>query len=51
MGEVTKGEDLEDKITLQGLIDFLEYEEAMTKDKNTANGIRTLLILLGLWKA
>jgi hypothetical protein len=49
MAEVTKGEDLEDKLTLQGLIEFLEYEEALTKDKDTASRIRTLLTILGLW--
>jgi hypothetical protein len=49
--EIKKDEDLEDLITIKGLIEFLEYEEAMTKDKNTASRIRTLLILLGLWKA
>lgn len=31
------------------LIEFLEYEEALTKDKETANRIRTLLINLGIW--
>jgi len=50
MGEVTKGEDLQDLITLQGLIEFLEYEEAMTTDKSTATRIRVLLINLGIWK-
>jgi hypothetical protein len=50
MGEVTKGEDLEDKITLQGLLNFLEYEEALTTDKGTATRIKVLLINLGIWK-
>ena len=50
MAEVTKGDDLEDKITVQGLIEFLEYEEAMTTDKSTATRIRVLLINLGIWK-
>lgn len=34
---------------IKKLIDFLEYEEALTKDKETANRIRTLLINLGIW--
>jgi hypothetical protein len=38
--------DLEPELTLKGVIDFLEYEEALTKDKETANRIRTLL---GVW--
>jgi hypothetical protein len=41
--------DLEPEITLKGVIEFLEYEEAITKDKETANRIRTLLKLLGVW--
>jgi hypothetical protein len=31
------------------LIEFLEYEEALTKDKETAARIRTLLKLLKIW--
>jgi hypothetical protein len=50
MAEITKAEDLQDKINPQTLIEFLEYEEAMTKDKETANRIRTLLKLIGIWK-
>ena len=42
--------DIEPELTLKGVIDFLEYEEAMTKDKETANRIRTMLMLLGIWK-
>jgi hypothetical protein len=49
MAEVTKMEDLEDKLTLQGLLTFLEYEEAVTTDKGTATRIRVLLINLGIW--
>jgi hypothetical protein len=30
MAEITKLENLEDKITVTGLIEFLEYEEAIT---------------------
>lgn len=41
--------DLEPEITLKGVIDFLEYEEALTKDPETANRIRILLKLLGVW--
>ena len=41
--------DLEPELTLKGVIDFLEYEEALTTDKATASRIRTLSILLGVW--
>jgi hypothetical protein len=41
--------DIESEVTLKGVIDFLEYEEALTKDKETANRIRTLLTILGVW--
>ena len=50
MAEITKGEDLEDKLTAQVFIEFLEYEEALTKDKDTATRIRILLKNLGIWK-
>ena len=43
MEQVTKPNDLEQ------IINFLEYEEALTKDKETASRIRTLLKLLGIW--
>lgn len=49
MAEVTKGEDLKDEITVQKLIEFLEYEEAFTKDKDTASRITTLLKQLKIW--
>jgi hypothetical protein len=49
MAEVTKGEELNDGINVQQLIEFLEYEEALTKDKETATRIRILLKLLGVW--
>jgi hypothetical protein len=49
MAEITKLESLEDKITVTGLIEFLEYEEAMTTDKATAARIKTLLTNLGIW--
>jgi hypothetical protein len=38
-----------DPINAQDLINFLEYEEALTKDKDTASRIRTLLTNLGIW--
>jgi DNA-binding GntR family transcriptional regulator len=31
------------------VIDFLEYEEALTKDPATAGRIRILLKLIGIW--
>lgn len=49
MAEVTDTKDLIDPINIQKLIEFLEYEEALTKDKETAARIRTLLILLKIW--
>lgn len=49
MGEVTDTKDLIDPINIQKLIEFLEYEEALTKDKETAKRIRTLLTQLGIW--
>jgi hypothetical protein len=41
--------DMEPEVILSGIIDFLEYEEALTKDKETASRIRTLLTNLGIW--
>ena len=41
--------DLEPELTLSCLIDFLEYEEALTTDKATAARIKRLLINLGIW--
>lgn len=32
------------------LCDFLEYEEALTKDKDTASRIQTLLKGMNVWK-
>lgn len=49
MGEVTDTKDLIDPINLQKLIEFLEYEEALTKDKETAARIRKLLKDLKVW--
>jgi len=49
MADITKAEDLKDRINVQQLIDFLEYEEALTKDKETSQRIRILLKLLGVW--
>jgi hypothetical protein len=37
----------EEKIKV--LTDFLEYEEALTKDKETANRIRIILKEFGVW--
>ena len=42
-------EKTRDPINAHNLIEFLEYEEALTKDKSTASRIRTLLKLLGIW--
>lgn len=32
------------------LTDFLEYEEALTKDKDTASRIKSLLTTIGIWQ-
>jgi len=32
------------------LTDFLEYEEALTKDKDTASRIKSFLISIGVWQ-
>jgi len=42
-------QDIEPEVILKGIVDFLEYEEALTKDKETASRIRTLLTNLGIW--
>lgn len=39
----------EDTINTHRLIEFLEYEEALTKDPATAARIRILLKLMGIW--
>ncbi len=49
MAEIVKGDRMYDPLNLQKIIEFLEYEEALTKDPETASRIRTLLILLKLW--
>lgn len=42
--------NLLDPINAQTLIEFLEYEEGLTTDKNTAKRIRELLIKLKIWE-
>lgn len=49
MPEIVKSENLQDPINLQKLIEFLEYEEALTKDRETAYRIRKLLRELKIW--
>lgn len=39
-----------DIISTHRLIEFLEYEEGLTKDRESAKRIRTLLTNLGIWK-
>jgi hypothetical protein len=39
----------EEKVNVEKLIEFLEYEEALTKDKETAARIKSLLIKLKIW--
>lgn len=41
--------NLLDPINAQSLIEFLEYEEALTSDKNTAKRIREFLIKIKIW--
>jgi len=38
-----------DPINVQDLLNFLEYEEALTKDKESAIRIRTFLKKIGIW--
>lgn len=40
--------DIESQV--QELINFLEYEEGITKDTSTQERIRTKLIELGVWQ-
>lgn len=42
-------QDMEPELTLKIAIEFLEYEEALTKDPETASRIRTFLKLLKVW--
>jgi len=39
-----------DKINVQDLLNFLEYEEGLTKDGESAARIRNFLKKIGLWK-
>lgn len=50
MAEIVKGDRINDPLNIQKIIEFLEYEEALTKDKETASRIRTLLIILKIWE-
>lgn len=50
MAEQSEIKQEEPKVTIEALIDFLEYEEALTTDKSTATRIRVLLKTLGVWK-
>lgn len=45
-----KKDDIEPELTVKALINFLEYEEAYTKDKESANRIQILLKIMGIWK-
>lgn len=51
MAEITKLENLHDKFSLKDLIEFLEYEEALTKDKDSAIRIKLFLTIIGVWHA
>ena len=44
-----KNKPVIDPINAQDLINFLEYEEALTKDKDSASRIKLLLIKIGIW--
>jgi len=46
--KITK-ETNQDAISIHKLIEFLEYEEALTRDIDTASRIRKLLTDIGLW--
>lgn len=49
MGDKTEINDLTDKISIKTLIEFLEYEEALTKDKDSAIRIKLFLTIIGVW--
>lgn len=49
MAEVTNTKDLIDQISIQKLIEFLEYEEGLTIDVDSAIRIRNFLIALKVW--
>jgi hypothetical protein len=49
MSDKTDITNLIDKINIKDLIEFLEYEEAMTKDASSGTRIRIFLISLGIW--
>ena len=40
---------MDEKELIKKLIEFLEYEEALTRDQETANRIRTFLKLIKVW--
>jgi hypothetical protein len=48
-GITNENRKIVDPINVQDLINFLEYEEALTQDKATALRIRVLLKKLGIW--
>jgi hypothetical protein len=49
MGDKLNIGDLTDKINIKTLIEFLEYEEALTKDKESASRIKLFLTIIGIW--
>ena len=51
MAEITDTKDMTDHpINIHKLIEFLEYEEALTNDKETKVRIRLLLVKIGIWE-
>ena len=49
MEEINKIDKISEDRLLKEAISFLEYEEALTKDKESASRIRVMLKLLGVW--
>lgn len=49
MGDKVNIGDLTDKINIKTLIEFLEYEEGLTKDAESASRIKLFLTLIGIW--
>lgn len=47
--KITK-EKTRDSINAHNLIEFLEYEEALTNDKETKTRIKLLLVKIGIWE-
>ena len=48
-GETNEKKNIVDPINVQDLLNFLEYEEALTHDQESAARIKCYLKKIGLW--